>query len=233
MSTMRIAIREQVATNGFAVVDGLLPGGECQQLIGQLDALDRPTGRRRGGVRDLLRIECVRELARSRNLRALVDDVLSPAAFAVRGIYFDKSSASNWQVAWHQDVTIATASRCQTAGFGPWSVKAGMVHVQPPVRVLQHMATVRLHLDACGRDDGALQVIAGSHRGGLSGHRPTSPAAQTCPVQQGGALVMSPLLWHASSKAVTPTKPFVKVSSLRVTTKDQKNPIMFYVWANQ
>ncbi|MEL7238912.1 MAG: phytanoyl-CoA dioxygenase, partial [Planctomycetota bacterium] len=64
-----------------------------------------------------------------------------------RGILFDKTPDRNWKVAWHQDRSIAVNGRAEAAGFGPWSRKAGVVHVQPPTRVLRQIVTLRLHLD--------------------------------------------------------------------------------------
>jgi ectoine hydroxylase-related dioxygenase (phytanoyl-CoA dioxygenase family) len=67
---------------------------------------------------------------------------------------------------WHQDVTIAVKARVEVDGFGPWSTKQGVQHVQPPDYVLQKMLSVRIHLDDCPSTNGALQVIPRSHRSG-------------------------------------------------------------------
>lgn len=67
------------------------------------------------------------------------------------------------------------------------------------------MVTVRLHLDDCSADNGALRVIPGSHRD-LIAPRDVDPAAcnrqaVTCEVPAGGILLMRPLLLHSSRKA--------------------------------
>ncbi len=67
---------------------------------------------------------------------------------------------------WHQDVTNAVQERIETEGYGPWSIKADVLHVQPPAEVLEHMISVRLHLDPCGEENGALRVLSGSHTSG-------------------------------------------------------------------
>jgi hypothetical protein len=36
---------------------------------------------------------------------------------AVRGIFFDKTPAANWPVAWHQDLTLAPAARHDKEGW--------------------------------------------------------------------------------------------------------------------
>src|SRR5206468_5123271 len=137
-------------------------------------------------------------------LRALVEPVLGPGAFAVRGLFFDKTPEANWKIPWHQDLTIAVRRRIETPGFGPWSIKASVVHVQPPVGILERMVTVRLHLDDCGLDNGPLKVRPGTHSlGRLARERTEELASEVaediCCLNAGDALIMRPLLLHASS----------------------------------
>ena len=110
---------------------------------------------------------------------------------------------------WHQDRAIAVAKRQELPGWGPWTVKAGVVHVLPPAAVLEKMITVRLHLDDCDENNGPLRVLPGSHRHGiLSAEQLAALRKQVpevaCLLPCGGALVMSPLLLHASSPAQSP-----------------------------
>ena len=65
----------------------------------------------------------------------------------VRAVLFDKTPAANWSVAWHQDRTIPVVERIEVDGFGPWSRKDGILHVAPPVGVLERMITLRIHID--------------------------------------------------------------------------------------
>jgi ectoine hydroxylase-related dioxygenase (phytanoyl-CoA dioxygenase family) len=129
--------------------------------------------------------------------------------FPVRGILFDKIPEANWKVPWHQDVTIAVQEKIDSPGFGPWSKKADVVHVQPPTFILEKMVSVRFHIDDCSRENGALRVIPGSHRlGRIPEERIPELVAesseQVCEVGTGGAMVMRPLLLHASSPSITP-----------------------------
>jgi hypothetical protein len=82
----------------------------------------------------------------------------------VRAVLFDKNAAADWSLAWHQDRTIAVRSRIETAGFGPWSRKQGVVHVEPPFGVIEEMLTVRIHLDPVDEDNAPLRIALGSHR---------------------------------------------------------------------
>ena len=82
----------------------------------------------------------------------------------VRAVMFDKSPASNWIVAWHQDRTIPVLQKVDVPGFGPWSTKAGIPHVAPPFDCLSRMVTLRLHLDDVDEANAPLQIALGSHR---------------------------------------------------------------------
>ncbi len=199
-------MRGELDHHGYAVVADVLDPAHCDDLLGALSVIGSWEPRRRGGLRNLFAlVPAVRQLAHSGPLRDIVDQALSPSALAVRALLFDKTPESNWYVPWHQDATIAVSHRAdELEEFGPWSSKAGITHVQPPVGILEHMVNLRLHLDSCGPDNGALEVIPGSHRRGLSPREPSPAEARICPVPRGGVLAIRPLLWHRSAKAVAP-----------------------------
>ncbi len=151
----------------------------------------------------------VSAVAASAAVRALLEPVLGPAARPVRGILFDKTAAANWKVPWHQNLSVAVRARVETSGYVPWSVKAGVPHVQPPAAVLAGMLTVRLHLDDCFADNGPLRVLPGSHAAGVLDAADivrwrAATAEVSAEVGRGGAVVMRPLLLHASSPAAVP-----------------------------
>lgn len=60
-------------------------------------------------------------------------------AHLVRVIFFDKTSDNNWLVSWHQDRTVSVDKRMEIPGWGPWTVKDGVHHVQPSVNILNRM----------------------------------------------------------------------------------------------
>lgn len=128
-----------------------------------------------------------------------------------RAILFDKTPDSNWKVPWHQDVAIAVAARHDEPGFGPWSVKDGVVHVQPPAEVLAGMVTVRVHLDDCAADNGPVRVLPRTHSlGKLSQdqieHLRGQVTEVACTARRGGLLAFRPLLLHASSASSSPRR---------------------------
>lgn len=196
-----LATRE-VERDGFAFRGAVLDEPQQRSLLA---CLGSATG---AGRRGMLALPDVNALARSEALMALVKPFLKGRALPVRGIFFDKSAEANWLVAWHQDLTLAVRERFDVPGFGPWSVKAGVSHVQPPAEWLQQMITVRLHLDDADESNGALRVLPGSHaQGRLSteeiGEWRVRVPEVLCVVPAGGALLMRPLLLHASGRSVS------------------------------
>lgn len=202
---------------GFAVVPEVVTPGAVASLARAIDAAGEGPAvlRREGalyGMRDALRgLPEVRDLARSEALLGLVRPVLGPGAFAVRALLFDKTPEANWGVPWHQDLTIAVRRRVDTPGFGPWTVKAGIDHVRPPIATLERMVTLRVHLDDCGPEHGPLRVLPGSHRDGLLGAGATRALLErgrpvSCLVGRGGVVMIRPLLLHASSPAESPRR---------------------------
>ncbi len=142
---------------------------------------------------------------------AIAQSLLGPGARPVRAVMFDKTAADNWMVAWHQDRTICVRERIETPGFGPWSVKHGLTHVAPPIKALEAMVTLRLHLDDCGPDNAPLQAALGSHRLGRVAAREAAEQAQQHPVLEclaasGDIWAYSTPILHASARASHPAR---------------------------
>jgi hypothetical protein len=195
-------IQNAVDLDGFAIVPKVLTSAEQSRLIETLGPVDG------AGRRGLLAQPLVAELARSERLLEIVRPHLPIDPLPIRAIYFDKSPDANWLVPWHQDLTIAVQTRADVPGFGPWSEKNGNPHVQPPAELLEQMLSVRLHLDAADESNGALRVIPRSHRfGRLSVERIPAIRRQlpevVCTSSAGDALLMRPLLLHASSRSTS------------------------------
>jgi ectoine hydroxylase-related dioxygenase (phytanoyl-CoA dioxygenase family) len=194
---------EKLENDGYVIAPTCLPEET-------LDVLSSYLTESSYAQRNLLALPIVRELAASGPVRALAEAVLGRDCVAVKGTFFNKTEESNWKVPWHQDLTIMVRERKEVAGFGPWTIKEGIVHVQPNAEVLGRILAIRLHLDASNADNGPLRVVPGSHRlGRLSPEQILSYPKEegvVCTVPRGGALLMRPLLLHASS-ACTTLKP--------------------------
>ena len=216
---------------GFEILPGVLSSAQCDALIGTISALAVAEGKS-AGLRNLLQKSAlVSELASSNSIRAHLELPLGELAFPVRALFFDKTQNANWRVSWHQDLTIAVAERIETAGYGPWSVKAGVPHVEAPGEILESMLTLRCHLDDCTRQNGALRVIPGSHRfGKLSSeqidHLTGSNEEFICELNRGDALLMRPLLLHASWPAEAPQHR--RVIHIEYGTQDLPNGLCWH-----
>ncbi len=135
----------------------------------------------------------------------------SVPARAVRAILFDKSHASNWALGWHQDRTIAVAARAEVPGYGPWSIKAGLQHVEPPFAVIEQMRTIRIHLDPVDADNAPLLIAPGSHRmGRLPDGQIDAAVARcgtaVCKAQRGDVWIYATPIVHASAAAARPRR---------------------------
>jgi ectoine hydroxylase-related dioxygenase (phytanoyl-CoA dioxygenase family) len=192
---------QKVKEDGFAIVPECLTEQVVEYLCSDLDE-------NKHAQRNLLRVPRVRELAVSVPVRELVSAILGEECFAVRGILFNKTPDSNWKVVWHQDRSIAVCERRDVPHFGPWSTKAGVPHVQPPASIMAKMLAIRLHLDESNEDNGPLRVITGSHKAGCLAAEQVVVWKQRpsviCTVPKGGAILMRPLLVHASSSCSRP-----------------------------
>jgi ectoine hydroxylase-related dioxygenase (phytanoyl-CoA dioxygenase family) len=201
--------------DGFEILASFFPIDRCSALANGLSLLhdeQKKTSKNRlGGLRNLLRISSeINELANSRAFKDIFKHRLNKDLFPVRALFFDKTPDTNWQVPWHQDLTIAVAEKIEVPEFEAWSVKEEIIHVQPPCKILEGMATLRLHLDNCDKNNGALKVIPRSHtEGKLDAVRikewTSKEKIAVCEVSNGGALLMRPLLLHSSSPSKNPS----------------------------
>lgn len=158
------------------------------------------------GIR-LQALEPLREmLAVNGCIGAIPAQFLGAAARPVRAVLFNKTAETNWSLAWHQDRTICVKAKKEVTGFGPWTVKQGLVHVAPPVELLAKMITIRVHLDDVPATNAPLQIAPGSHRGGMV---PVGKIEETvarlgtsiCLADAGDVWVYSTLILHASAAA--------------------------------
>lgn len=197
---------------GYSLRKGVLNASQVDQILAAIEhAKVSATVRKRGAgvfaMRHLLKeVPEVCQIAESATILNMVREILGPTAFPVRAVLLDNDPDAAWYLNWHQDLHIGVKKRLDAPGFSAWSVKNGILHVQPPVEYLSRMLTVRIHLDDCLAQDGALEVIPSSHYTGvLSKKRIDDMDArgsyQVCAARSGDVLLMRPLLVHRSSTA--------------------------------
>lgn len=155
------------------------------------------------------KFKTINQLANSSEFIGLAESLLGSKPSIVRVIFFDKTPDKNWLVSWHQDKTIALNKKLEVKGWGPWSVKDKIHHVQPPLEVLNKMVTFRLHLDVANVNNGCLKVIPESHKLGILPQQKLTEAvnnneAYLCEANEGDLLLMKPHILHSSSKSVNP-----------------------------
>jgi ectoine hydroxylase-related dioxygenase (phytanoyl-CoA dioxygenase family) len=165
-----------------------------------------PLPRGRAGVRHALRHPAFAELARDPRLLAVACEILGPNALPFHATLFDKSPEANWLVVWHQDTALPLQEKRESYGWGPWSIKGGVLYAHAPAQALTHVLALRVHLDNSTAENGPLRVLPRTHRSGVlmddAIHELTQRVQPVeCVVASGGVLVMRPLLVHASSKS--------------------------------
>lgn len=197
-----LAVDLSFAQNGAELFPAVLTAEEVAALRERLDpAIDRRPGRRLpdGDMAGEL-------LPAAGSVGRIAAGLIGPGAFPVRAVLFDKTPDANWIVAWHQDRTVVVRERVEVEGFGPWSTKDGLLHVAPPIGVLEGMATLRLHLDDCDDDNAPLTVALGSHRLGYvpAGDAAARAAAMpmfTCHAAAGDVWAYSTPILHTSARS--------------------------------
>lgn len=191
----------QLATDGVSLVRRLLSDAECDEISRYLGAADT----RGAGSRRLLNEAWCADLARKVMAHPTVRQALPSRSRAVQCTFFEKSAARNWLVPIHQDLSIPVSGRVDHPALSGWSEKEGAIFVQPPDCVLQQLLAVRVHVDHCSPEDGPLRVVPGSQQFGRLEPEHAARAGRTAGVEvsakRGDALLMRPLVLHASSKS--------------------------------
>ncbi|RYD54852.1 MAG: phytanoyl-CoA dioxygenase [Sphingobacteriales bacterium] len=222
-----MSTQHDLVDKGFNIVNDIYTPAEIQQIIDAIERADtsQPTFRKSAdlfAVRQFLKgVPGVAGHIFTDRFKALVSAVAGDDYFLVKSIYFDKPEASNWFVAWHQDLTISVDKRMEVSGYGPWTVKQNQYAVQPPQDILDNILTIRIHLDDTNEDNGALRVLDGSHRNGIIRPEQVDKQAATetvCNVSASGVMLMKPLLMHSSGRTVNKNRR--RVIHLELSNKE-------------
>ncbi len=146
----------------------------------------------------------------------------------VRLVAFNKSTDANWGVPWHQDRVVAVTRNVECAGYSNWVAKDEFWHCEPPIDLLAHMLFVRIHIDHCDEQTGAMEIALGSHRLGFV---PASSArsavkslpTELCEADPGDVLILKALTLHRSRTAVhASTRRALRVDYARRSDLDRE-----------
>jgi len=207
--------KNQIADNGFSVISNVYYMEEIERISEVIQNIDtsKDTFRKSEdlfAIRQFLKeIPEVKHLIFNENLKTIIREIFGENYFVVKSIYFDKPEKSNWYVAYHQDLTISVDKKLQLENFGPWTTKQNQFAVQPPLDILENIFTIRIHLDDTDENNGALKVVPKSHAKGI--YRPETidwevETENICNVENGGVMIMKPLLLHGSNRTTNGKK---------------------------
>ena len=202
-------MKSEYLQDGYFLLKNTIGEDEVKRLIQTLDIFEAEMNNY--GIRNLMnKVPYIRQFSLSPPLLSIAKEILGESAKPVRSVFFDKLPKANWNVAWHQDTSIAVKEKQDIPGFGPWSVKQGIVHVEPPEMYLANTLTLRVHLDVANTESGVLRVIPSSHCYGRVNSKALldiveNSEAVACHANPGDILLMNPLLFHSSRKATQPS----------------------------
>lgn len=191
---------------GYGIYPHVFPRADMDGIALAMTA--ETVERTKAGARHVLRVPTVRALANQPRLLDIARWFVGCAPVPFRATLFDKSPRSNWLVVWHQDTALPLCDRVDTPGWGPWSVKAGVLYAHAPAWALEQVVALRVCLDDSTGANGPLRVLPNSHRQGVLTDeqvarivRDASPI--DCLADAGGVVAMRPLTIHASSKTTS------------------------------
>lgn len=213
-------MNDEFHKNGFQIINNVFAENEIQEICTVLKQMEYDNSY---GVREILLknkklvpliftdklAEVISKVVLTKqqnlcNLRDLCENPMKNKSFVIRSLYFDKPPKANWSVIWHQDLTINLNKRLEIPDFINWRKTKDRVVVQPSLEILNKIYTIRIHLDDCTKDNGALHVVNKSHNQGVINivdwMKSKKGEVNICEVKRGGIMLMKPLLLHSSKR---------------------------------
>lgn len=68
---------------------------------------------------------------------------------------------------WHQDTALPLCEKREAEGWGPWSVKDGVIYAHAPTEAPEGVIALRLNLDDSKPDNDPLRGLPGTHHRGV------------------------------------------------------------------
>lgn len=225
-------MKPEYEKNGYYLVEAAIDQNIVNSLTQELSIFENEMNNY--GVRDLMnKVPAIRKLATSSPLITIAKEILGESVKPVRSVYFDKVPTANWNVAWHQDTSIAVKEKTPISGFGPWSEKKGIIHVEPPEDYLRKTLALRVHLDVANSESGVLRVLPRTHCNGritskelIETVEKSNSEILECNANPGDLLLMCPLLLHSSRKAKKPSHR--RIIHIEYSAKTLPDPLEWY-----
>jgi len=150
-------MKSNLNQKGFEIIENVYSEREVNEM---LEMMESEEIEKKFGIREFL-IENpeLQEKIFTKKLLAIIETISQDCDKSIKSIYFDKPPSSNWIVNWHQDLTINLVGKKEVANFKNWRVKKERTIVQPNKEILESIFTIRIHLDDCTKENGALRVI--------------------------------------------------------------------------
>ncbi|MGB0838821.1 MAG: phytanoyl-CoA dioxygenase family protein [Chitinophagales bacterium] len=197
-------MKRALDSKGFEIVEAVYSAKEIEEILQILMSKKLGNG---FGVRTFLfdNPDIANKIFTSK-LIEIIQRIVSNCNKSIKSIYFDKPPNANWIVNWHQDLTINLLPTRQkiAQGYKNWRTIKDRTVVQPNLTLLESIFTIRIHLDDCSKENGALRVIEGSHKKGCVNIKQwminKEGVEHICEVKKGGVLIMKPLLLHSSRR---------------------------------
>jgi hypothetical protein len=226
--------QNQLSENGFSIVENIYSENEIDAILNIIEKESTDNWRFRKN-NDLFAIRCflkeiptLNTLIFNENLRQIIHN-LNPKYRAVKSIYFDKPPRNNWNVNWHQDLTISVLNKENTEGYKNWLPKYDYFSVQPTADILKDIVTIRIHLDDCNVQNGALRVLPKSHshiQDYVLLKDTFDKEEVVCEVKKGGILMMKPLIFHSSKR--TENAASRRVIHIEFSSKELPKPLIWH-----
>ncbi|MET0037372.1 MAG: hypothetical protein ABW097_15830 [Candidatus Thiodiazotropha lotti] len=115
-------MKQEYSRDGYYLIQGAFSDENVTTLRNELSNFGgKPNN---FGIRDLMnKAPYIKRMASSSPLIDIAREILGNNVRPVRSVFFDKNEVANWNVAWHQDTSIALKTKHDINGFGPWSEK--------------------------------------------------------------------------------------------------------------
>ncbi len=202
----------EINTEGFAIINKVYSENEIEKIVFEVEKITK-SKTEKATFKKSENLFAIRQFHKeipktldiifNENLREIIRLNFGENYFITKSIYFDKPEKSNWFVAYHQDLTISVNKKMEINNFEHWTTKQNQFSVQPPIEILEQNFTIRIHIDKTTKENGALKVLAKSHRKGIVRTKNIAlenEAETICEVEKGGIMIMKPLIFHASNK---------------------------------